>query len=156
MTSMSDLYETDIVAWSEQQAELLRRRAAGDLVNEAALDWPHIAEEIEDVGKSERRAVESAIIQALLHDLKLKAWPNVLTVSRWRADVRGQLDEARFTPSMRQHIDMAELYRRALRKLPEALDDGTPALPVPDMCPWTLDQVLDPEFWPQAPAPAPL
>jgi hypothetical protein len=47
--SMSD-YDTDILLWSERQAELLRRRAAGELDNEAALDWPNIAEEIESVG----------------------------------------------------------------------------------------------------------
>ena len=42
----------DILLWSERQAELLRRRAAGELVNDAELDWPNIAEEIEDVGRS--------------------------------------------------------------------------------------------------------
>ena len=146
-----DLYETDIALWSEQQANLLRRRAAGELVNEAALDWPNIAEEIDAVGRSERRAFESAVVYALLHDLKLKAWPDVLTAPRWRAEVRGQLDAARdsFSPGMRQHIDMAKLYKRALHLLPEALDDGTPAQPVPPDCPWTLDQVLDPDFRPQ-------
>src|SRR5215470_15760572 len=46
---MSDLYEDDILLWSEQQAELLRRRAANDL------DWANLAEEIEDVGKSQLR-----------------------------------------------------------------------------------------------------
>ena len=51
--AMADLYEDDILLWSERQAELLRRRAAGELVNDAELDWPNIAEEIEDVGKSQ-------------------------------------------------------------------------------------------------------
>jgi hypothetical protein len=49
---------------------MLRRRAAGELINDAELDWPNIAEEIEDVGKSQRQAVESHLILALLHDLK--------------------------------------------------------------------------------------
>jgi hypothetical protein len=48
---MSDLYNRDIVTWSEQQAALLRRRAVGELVNEAELDWDNIAEEIESVGR---------------------------------------------------------------------------------------------------------
>ena len=55
---MSD-YDSDILIWSERQADLLRRRAAGELVNDAALDWPNIAEEIEDVGRSQLNAVES-------------------------------------------------------------------------------------------------
>ena len=74
---MSDLYEDDILLWSERQAELLRRRAAGELVNDAELDWPNIAEEIEDVGKSQLRGVASHLVQALLHDLKAEAWPHV-------------------------------------------------------------------------------
>jgi Domain of unknown function DUF29 len=48
---MSD-YDADILLWSEHQAALLRRRAAGELVNEAEMDWPNIAEEIEDVGSN--------------------------------------------------------------------------------------------------------
>ncbi len=43
---MSDLYDADIVTWSERQADLLRRRAAGELVNDAEMDWSNIAEEI--------------------------------------------------------------------------------------------------------------
>ena len=46
---MSD-YDTDILTWSERQATLLRRRAAGELVNDAEIDWPNVAEEIESVG----------------------------------------------------------------------------------------------------------
>jgi hypothetical protein len=61
---MSDLYDTDIVLWSEQQAELLRRRATGELSNDAALDWPNIADEIEAVGSEQRHAVESLLVQA--------------------------------------------------------------------------------------------
>ena len=68
---MSELYDTDILQWSERQAELLRRRAAGELVNEAELDWLNIAEEIESVGRSERRACENLIVQWLVHRLTL-------------------------------------------------------------------------------------
>ncbi|MBV9249845.1 MAG: DUF29 family protein [Acetobacteraceae bacterium] len=59
---MSDLYESDILIWAEHQAALLRRRAAGELVNDAELDWPNIAEEIEGVGRTELRAVESLLV----------------------------------------------------------------------------------------------
>jgi hypothetical protein len=65
---MSD-YETDILIWSERQAERLRRRAAGELVNDAEVDWPNIAEEIEDVGRSELRSCRSLLRQALRHML---------------------------------------------------------------------------------------
>ena len=46
-------YETDIALWSEHQAALLRRVAAGELVNSAEVDWPNIAEEIESVGSEQ-------------------------------------------------------------------------------------------------------
>src|ERR1700677_4204107 len=98
---MSD-YDTDILTWSEHQAALLRRRAAGELVNDAEMDWPNIAEEIEDVGKSIVRGVGSHLVQAILHDLKAEARPLSREVPHWRAEARVQRDEARaaYAPSM--------------------------------------------------------
>ena len=140
---MSDLYDDDILLWSEHQADLLRRRAAGELVNEAELDWPNIAEEIESVGNEQLHAVESFMVQALLHDLNATAWPLSRDVPHWRAEARRFRGDAasRFAPSMRQRIDMAKNYRRALRAMPETIDDQPP-LPVPESCPMTLDELL--------------
>ena len=140
---MSDQYDDDILLWSEHQAGLLRRRAAGELVNEAELDWPNIAEEIESVGNEQLHAVESCMVQALLHDLKAQAWPLSREVPHWRAEARRFRGDAasRLAPSMRQRIDMAKVYRRALRAMPETLDDQPP-LPVPESCPVTLDELL--------------
>lgn len=140
---MSDLYDADILEWSERQAALLRRRAAGELVNEAELDWTNIAEEIESVGRSELHAVASHLVQALLHDLKADAWPLSRDVPHWRAEARGHRADARraFAPSMRQKIDVADLYRDALRRLPEAMDGQLP-MPPPTECPVTLEQLL--------------
>ena len=127
---MSD-YDTDILEWSERQAELLRRRAAGDLVNDAALDWPNIAEEIEDVGRSELRSCRSLLRQALRHMLKAEAWPLSRDAPSWRADAIDFRRQARdaFTPSMRQRIDITGLYREALQALPETVDGHAP-LPI--------------------------
>ena len=86
---MGELYDADVFEWSQRQAALLRRRAAGELVNDAELDWPNIAEEIESVGNSELRAVRSLLVQALLHDLKAEAWPLSPYVPGWRAEARG-------------------------------------------------------------------
>jgi hypothetical protein len=134
---MNDLYDEDILTWSEQQAELLRRRSAN------ALDWDNLAEEIEDVGRSQLRPVESHLIQALLRDLKAEAWPLSRDVPHWRAEARGQRDDARsaFTPSMAQRIDVSALYRRALRRMPETID-GQPPLAAPETCIVTLDDLL--------------
>ena len=54
---MGDIYDTDVVTWSEQQADLLRRIAAGEQVNDQ-VDWPNIIEEVEAVGQSQVDAVE--------------------------------------------------------------------------------------------------
>ena len=85
---MSD-YDTDILLWSERQADALRRRAANEI------DWDNVAEEIEDMGSSVVRAVASHLVQAILHDLKAEAWPLSREASQWRAEARMHRDEAR-------------------------------------------------------------
>ena len=143
---MSDLYDRDIILWSERQADLLRRHAAGERANSADLDWPNIIEEIESVGNEQRNAFESLLAQALTHALKIRAWPAARDADHWRGEARRFRDDAvaRFVPSMRQRIDPAGIYRRALRAMPPRID-GQPPLPVPETCPDTLDQLLSGE-----------
>ncbi|HEY2619461.1 MAG TPA: DUF29 family protein [Acetobacteraceae bacterium] len=64
---MSDLYDTDMLAWSERQADLLRRMAAGERVNDQ-VDWGNVAEEISDMGNNLVRAVASHLVQAMPDD----------------------------------------------------------------------------------------
>ncbi len=147
---MSDLYDVDVLEWSEQQARLLRDAAAGKLGNEAP-DWANIIEEIESVGQSQVDAVESWWFQAFLHDLKAEAWPLSRDVPHWLGEARGFRAQARrkYRQSMsgeplgstRQKIDLAGLYADALSALPETID-GQPPLPVPPACPATLDELL--------------
>jgi Domain of unknown function DUF29 len=131
------LYDTDILLWSEQQAEFLRRRATN------SLDWDNLAEEIGDVGRSQLHAVESQLVQAMRHLLRAEAWPLSRDAPSWRAEAQLHRDAARrrFAPSMRQRIDIASLYADAVRALPEKLD-GLDPLPVPAACPVTLDEML--------------
>ena len=139
---MSDLYDTDVLEWSEHQALLLRRHAAGEPGNEAP-DWANIIEEVESVGRSQRDAVESLWTLAFLHDLKCEAWPSSRDAPHWRAEARLFRRQARrkFTPSMRARIDVASLYGDALAGLPDSMD-GQPPLPVPVACPVILDELL--------------
>jgi hypothetical protein len=83
-------YDADILVWSERQAELLRRRAAGELINEADLDWPNIAEEIEALGKSDRRELRNRIATLLDHLIRLQASPATDPRAGWRKTVREQ------------------------------------------------------------------
>lgn len=139
---MSDLYDTDVVTWSEQQAALLRRLAAGERVNDQ-VDWENVTEEIESVGRNEVDAVEAWLFQALVHDLKAAGWPEARDVPAWRGEARGFRARARrkYRPSMRQKIDLAAIYSDALKALPDTLD-GQPPRPVPPTCPLTLEEIL--------------
>jgi hypothetical protein len=142
---MSDLYDTDIPLWSERQRDLLKRVAAGEPMNEAP-DWPNIITEIESVGSEQLHQVESLLAHALRNILKAEAWPLSPEVPHWQAEARVFRGDAssRYAPSMRQRIDLAKLYRRALRGLPETID-GQPPLPVRPTCPVTLDELLSEE-----------
>jgi hypothetical protein len=137
-----ELYDTDIVAWSAQQADLLRHAARGERVN--GLDWPNLIEEIESVGRSEVRAVESLLRQALVHLLKLHGWPGHEAASHWKSEAIGFLGEAAddFTPSMRRQIDPKKLYRRALAQVNTLRLNGTAPLPLPPACPFALADLL--------------
>ena len=139
---MSDLYDTDILGWSERQAELLRRLAAGERVNDQ-IDWENVAEEVESVGRSELHRTESLLTQALRHRLKIMAWPGSSEVSHWQEEATlFQMDAARaFQESMRQRLDMALIYRRARHRFPQQIDGQAP-LPLPDVCPVMLDELL--------------
>lgn len=138
-----DLYDRDVLAWSEHQATLLRRLAAGERVNQS-VDWTNVIDEVESLGRSELRSCESLLRQALVHLLKQHAWPASRSAVHWRAEIVGFLFDAgrAFSPSMTQRIDLGELYRRALQQArAEADESGLPG-PLPDACPFTLAQLL--------------
>jgi hypothetical protein len=138
---MSD-YEDDVLVWSERQSALLRRLAAGERVNDQ-IDWENVTEEIDSVGREQLHAVESLLRQALVHMLKAQAWPDCRDAPNWRADAIGFRTDAanRYAPSMRQRIDVARIWRQALRQMPQTID-GLPPGPVPEACPMTLDELL--------------
>lgn len=135
------LYERDALAWAEQQSYLLSRLAAGERLN-ADVDWEHVIEEVRDVGLSELHKCESLLTQAMIHLLKLHAWPASPAVLHWRGETVNFLGDAQlnFSPSMRQRIDMAKLYGKALRVF-RAMDDATER-ELPEMCPFTVDELL--------------
>lgn len=141
---MSGLYERDALAWAEQQAALLNRMAAGERLNEA-VDWPNVIEEVRDVGLAQLTACRSLLRQAMLHLLKLHAWPDSPAAAHWRSEVRTFLVDAedRFTPSMRQRIDLGELYAKALYLMREEIDASSKARPLPEACLFTLDELFD-------------
>jgi hypothetical protein len=136
------LYDTDILIWSEHQADLLRRLASGERLNDA-VDWENVIEEVEAVGRSEMRACESLLLQALIHLLKLYRAPGSRSGSHWRGEIDTFLRDAQryFSPSMRQRIDLAALYGQALSRL-RSEARGRPDSRLPATCPFVLDDLL--------------
>jgi hypothetical protein len=114
---MSDptLYEEDILLWSEQQAAAIRKlgRTGRNVPNE--LDIENVAEEIESVGRSELAAVKSHIRLVFLHLIKLIVEAGSEAAPHWRGEIVAFHSEiiGRYAPSMRQRIDVDELWRSA-------------------------------------------
>jgi hypothetical protein len=144
---MTSLYDVDFYAWANEQASLLR---AGKLSN---ADIQNIAEEIESMGKSEKRELVSRLTILLLHLLKWRFQPG-LRGNSWRYTIRVQRrDLARHlddNPSLSAQLlaVMADAYTSAV--LLAAGETGLPDATFPDLCPWAYQQVADPDFWPDA------
>jgi hypothetical protein len=145
---MSD-YDTDIALWSEHQAALLRRRAAGQLVNDADLDWPNIAEEIEALGRSERSSLRSKITTVIEHLMRLQASPATAPRRGWKATIlraRGDIgDLLKDSPSLRPLVAamVVEQTQRAQKDLTAwlALYGEQPRIDIASLV-FTEDQVL--------------
>ncbi len=135
------LYDRDVLAWSQHQADLLRRLGREERVNE--VDWDNVAEEIEDVGLSELHAAESFLNLIMVHLLKLHAWPDSQAHGHGRGEIVGfqRNLKRRFSPSMRQRINIGELYTDAV----DQLRAGDPGVHLPHDHPFTLDDLLNGE-----------
>jgi hypothetical protein len=135
-----DLYAADILRWSGQQADLLRRLARGERVTDA-IDWENVIEEVESVGRSELSAVKILLRHALGRLIKVHFWP-AGPVEEWRHEALDFLSDAedRFSPSMRREIDLSVIWRKAVAA---ALPDGRPPpRPLPAQCPFALADLL--------------
>jgi hypothetical protein len=105
MAKVGELYDQDFFLWTTEQAAALRRAKDSNL----PLDWENLAEEIESLGKSDRRELKSQIRRVLRHLLKLEASPAVEPRAGWRStilDARTEIDDVlRDSPSLRREID---------------------------------------------------
>ena len=121
---MSDLYEQDFIAWTAQQALLLRQAAAS---SNLGLDWANLIEEVESLGRSELRALESQVERLILHLLKLEFSPALAPRAGWvesvddaRSEIRRHL---RFDPGLKPRLPgaIADAQPEAVRKAANAL-----------------------------------
>ena len=146
MPAKSSLYDRDFYAWSIEQAALLRQGRV------AEADLENIAEEIESMGKAEKREFVGCLTVLMLHLLKWRYQPSGRGNS-WKlsiADARDEIaDLLEDSPSLKTNLDsaMASAYRDARRKAAIETDVGEEAFP--PQCPWSFAEAMDAGFWPE-------
>jgi hypothetical protein len=139
-------YDTDFYAWAQRQAQALRAKDWG------SLDLKHLAEEVEDLRKTERRGVHSQLRLILSHLLKWVYQPEKRTES-WRSIItNGRVlvqEDLEDLPSLAPELETlaAWAYPRARRDAVK--DTSLPLATFPEVCPWSVEQVLAEDFWPE-------
>jgi hypothetical protein len=144
---MATTYERDVVAWANEQAQLLR---SGQLT---ALDIEHIADEIEDVGKSEQREMASRMAVLLAHLLKWKHQPSLRCAS-WESAIHAQRNSIdrriRKTPSLKISLSDPDWWADAWGDavVEASKETGLKYTSFPETCPWSADQVMNQVLFP--------
>jgi hypothetical protein len=149
-------YEDDFYAWTKYQAEILRSLQTSD----NRFDREHVAEEIEDLGKSERDAARSQIRRIIEHLLKLQYSPAQEPRFDWMDSIidARQILADKLTPTLRRDLEgtMDALYQGGLQRAGHGLrrfgeTDAVARLPA--SCPYSFDDVCNQEWYPAASAP---
>ena len=156
MTKVGELYDRDFFLWTQEQATALRAVKDSNL----PLDWHNLAEEIESLGRSDRRQLRSQIRRVLRHLLKLEVSPAMEPRAGWRStilDARSEIDDVLHdSPSLRREVDglIAEQLATAAELAAADLGrhDGEPAEAVRariQKAGFTAEQVLG-DWFPEA------
>ncbi|MCB0063242.1 MAG: DUF29 domain-containing protein [Caldilineaceae bacterium] len=145
---MASLYETDFYAWTQRQAALLRTEEFSEV------DWNHLIEEIETLGRSERNEVKNRLIVLIMHLLKWQYQPELQSRS-WIATITVQRDDlaALLADNPSLHAQLAEfvdeVYSRAVKRAVQ--ETGLRATVFPAACPFSAEEIMNEDFWPDAP-----
>jgi hypothetical protein len=141
----ASLYEHDFYAWANEQAALLR---SGKL---AVADIEHIAEEIESMGRSEKRELINRLSVLLLHLLKWNFQQERRGAS-WKATIRIQRRDLAIhltdNPSLKSKLSDAISYAYENAVIEAGAETGLREDIFPTTCPWTFEQIIDATFWP--------
>ncbi len=151
-------YDDDFFAWTQHQAAVLRAMP----VTDNRFDREHIAEEIEDLGKSERNAVRSQIRRIIEHFLKLAHSPAEEPRFDWLETIDGARETLsdKITPTLRRdaEVDLANLYAQARRQAARSLHrygEAFAAAALPQACPYSLDDICREDWYPERPGAKP-
>lgn len=145
MKAVKTLYETDFNLWLEETVNLLKQRKLDEL------DIDNLIEEIEAMGRSEKRGFRSNLEQLLLHLLKWKYQPNKRSGS-WESSIiehrNRTLDDLEDSPSYKPYYEQIfdKCYHNA-RKYAKA-ETGLPLNTFPEVCPFTKSEILTADYLP--------
>jgi hypothetical protein len=145
MSVKSAFYDQDFYAWSLEQAALLRAGRADQA------DLEHIAEEIESMGRTEKRELVARLTILLLHLIKWQFQPAMRTRG-WRLSIEGQRldidDHLGDNSSLKAVLapSVAQAYRRAVIEAEK--ETGFDAASFPAACPYSFEQMMSADFWP--------
>ena len=141
MNANNPLYEADAAAWADFYADVLRQRRF------AGIDIEHLIEKLEDMGKSERRALESHLVVLLMHLLKwqyqsgLRCYSRKLSIANARQSISDALkDSLSLKPRFMQVSFIERIYSKARRLA--AIETGFDLLIFPEQCSYAGDQLL--------------
>ncbi|HVC57391.1 MAG TPA: DUF29 family protein [Stellaceae bacterium] len=135
----------DPYAWALEQAALLRSGAAGL----KAIDAVALREFLDEWAEDMLSTVRSQLVNLMAHAVKAARSRNPDVVGHWRSECiefHDRLVDA-YRPSMRDRLNMATLWKRAGRKVDASFaDHGEPKPKLPADCPFTLDQLIEPDL----------
>ena len=139
------LYEKDYFAWTKEQAKFIKEKSFDKL------DLTHLFEEVEDMGNRHADEIESRLEVLLMHLLKWK-YQHEAVSSGWT----GTIEEQRYRiarrikkmPSLKNILPelLSDVYQDAIRGA--AKDTGLNSSAFPTKCEWTIEQILDTNFYP--------
>ena len=143
---MNPKHEEDFYGWTVHTAQLLRDRKMSEV------DFENIIEEIEALGSSEKHQLINRLSLVISHLLKWQYQPNIRGHS-WVYTIREQRDQARFhiedNPSLKSRLDeiLTRAYKVGVSKA--AKDTSLDKNDFPSECPYTFDQIMNDEFYPE-------
>ena len=147
MGTATTLYEKDFYAWTQEQIELLKQRAFN------RLDVEHIREEMENVGAKERTELASRLAVLITHLLKWQYQPESqskswdLTIWNQRQDLKTLFEySSSLTSTQNLSVALDKAYKRAVAGALK--ETGFLKNPFPKELPYTIEQILDDEFFP--------
>ncbi len=146
LVKSKSFYEQDFYAWLETTANLLKKKQF------ESIDLENLIEEIEAMGRSEKREIKTRLITIIKHLLRLKYWQSTLDYNArgWRNTVIEQREKLIFvledSPSLRQELEsfFLEGYQKTVQKIIQKYD--LPSSMFPAESPFSLTNIIDSDY----------